>query len=87
MPHPNYLLAAITPEEWGGWLEYFAVDGPIGPQRGDLQAGIVAAAVRRYLVGGEYKPTEFMPFHEQREQTPEEMRFIIQSAKRAAMRK
>lgn len=78
-PHPDYLLEELTPDQWFGWLAYFGIDGPVGPQRGDLQAGIIAAAVKSFLTGKQFDPWQFMPWHVKPQQTPEEMQLILRS--------
>lgn len=55
-------------------------DGPVGPQRRDLQAATVAAAVKACMAGGRFEPLKFMPYLQQ-QQTPEQMLAIIRSVK------
>jgi len=69
------LGARMTAEEFGLWLAFYDLD-PFGDQRGDLQAGVVAAAIANYAGkvrsngAGPASPTEFMPFLERPEQEP-----------------
>jgi len=51
-------------EELNRWAAYQRIRGPLGPERGDLHAGIVAAAaVTPYCKPGQpVAPIDFMPF-------------------------
>jgi hypothetical protein len=54
---------------------FYTID-PFGDQRADLRAGIVAATMSNRWRGkneNPQQPSDFMPFKEQREQTPEEI--------------
>jgi hypothetical protein len=57
------LLAEIDARELAEWMAYDSLD-PIGDERGDYQAGIIAATVaNRWRVKGErtHKPADFVP--------------------------
>ena len=62
------------------WVAYDQID-PIGLERGDLQAGIIAAVVAevnrdRKRRSRPFHPVDFMPFHEKgpgKEMTPDEI--------------
>jgi hypothetical protein len=68
------LSQRMTGAEFGLWLAYYERD-PFGDARGDLQAGIVAAAVANYAGktrsagSGPASPAEFMPFMDSDEPT------------------
>ena len=75
-PHPDYLLGAITSRQFAEWQAFYALD-PFGDQRADLRAGIVCATMSNRWRGKNENPKEpldFMPFRQEPEQTPEDMR-------------
>lgn len=58
------LLARISSAELTDWIVYERIAGPLGPARGDTQAGVVAstiANVNRGKNGKKYKPADFIP--------------------------
>jgi len=65
----------MTAYEFGLWAAFDGVE-PIGGQRGDLQAGVIAAAVANYAgkvraeSAGPASPLEFMPLAQPREVGP-----------------
>lgn len=57
------MLRGMTAEQFGWWLAYAGLD-PIGEERGDLRAGIVAsviANVNRSKGSKGFTPKDFMP--------------------------
>ena len=77
------LLAETTSRELTEWMAYYQME-PFGPERGDLQAGIVAATVANVNRDAKkqkrpYSAQDFMPKFEggaggKAEKTPEELR-------------
>ncbi len=75
------LLDRASSSELTDWQAYERMHGPLGPERGDLQAAIVASVVanvnRDKKKGRAFKPADFMPkFAGNRPgaRTPDEMR-------------
>lgn len=66
----HQLLREHTARDLQEWAAYQRIRGSIGPQRGDLQAGIIAsAAVAPHCKKGRVPaPIEFMPFCKRRVQ-------------------
>ena len=72
----------ISSAEFAEWMAFAQVDGPWWSERGDLQAGIVAATVANVHVrkGKRLAPKDFMPFQDTRpvrRQSMDEMRAIM----------
>lgn len=79
--HPDYLLNSLTSRQLAEWMAYYAVD-PFGDQRGDLQAGIIAATVSNRWRGkneAPAKPVDFMPYIEKPQQSAEEIQRTLRS--------
>lgn len=75
--NPEYMLASMPWRIWQDWIAYNALE-PIGEERADLRAGIIAATTANCLARRKGKPAyraaDFMPkFGEQRRWlTPDE---------------
>ena len=67
------LEATMSSRELSEWMAYERVDGPVGPQREDLRAGIIAATVANChrSKGVAFKPTDFMPYYERPRTDPD----------------
>jgi hypothetical protein len=66
----------LTSRELTDWLAYWSLE-PWGEERADFRSGILAAAMsNRWRGKGEKaaKPQDFMPFTDEPEQTPDEIR-------------
>lgn len=80
------MLDGMTAAQMAEWVAYHEMD-PIGQERGDLQAAIVAATVANSVrhKGRAAKPSDFMPrWRPRRRQTTEEMNSILLAAMAAA---
>lgn len=71
----------IDSREYAEWIAYDQIE-PIGPERGDLQAAIVAstiANVNRSSRSRAFTPDQFMPRFDRKAvtQTPEEMLRVL----------
>ena len=65
------LLTRIDSRELTEWLAYYGLN-PWGPERADLNAGIVASTVANVMTtGGRFKPSDFMPEIKPAGQEPE----------------
>ena len=64
---PEELRARVRPSVLGTWAALYRMD-PWGGERADLRAGIVASTVANGLMkrkgGGQFRPVDFMPYHE-----------------------
>ena len=72
------LQAELTAEEFAEWMAYHSIS-PIGDERADLRAGIVASAVVNSR-GGRSRPLDFMPIvrgRAVRRQTPKQMLALL----------
>ena len=76
------MLARMTSAELTEWLAFFELE-PFGPERGDLQAGIVASVIANVNRDPkkrkkEYTPQDFMPVfgggRGKEKKTPDELR-------------
>lgn len=70
------LLQRVSSRELTEWRAYESVAGPLGPERGDVQAAIIAATVANAFrgKGKPATPADFMPeWDRQPTQTVEEM--------------
>jgi hypothetical protein len=79
------LLAEIDARELTEWMAYDALD-PIGDERGDWRAGIIAATVaNRHRNKGEtvHKPSDFVPRFGEPERPTQEQ--LIEKAKLFAL--
>lgn len=65
--------ARIDSREFAEWLAYERVAGPLGGERGDLHAAIVAATVHNLWAKKPRKLRDFYPTWARRKQSPEEM--------------
>lgn len=70
------MLARIGADELNDWAHYFALE-PCGPERGDLQAGIVASVICNILSGKGAKtlsPSDFLlTFEPKKDKTTAEL--------------
>ena len=69
-------LSEISAKDVAWWEAFEEVDGPIGEQRADLRAGIIAASIVNMLRDRKStaaKPIDFMPFAERPQQTQDQM--------------
>lgn len=77
------LLASMSASELAEWMAYEEITGPLGPERGDIHAGIIAstiANVNRKKGKRPYKPQEFMPTWDRpRANTPQQMANFLKS--------
>lgn len=74
------LLSRISSWELTEWAAYEEVAGPLGPARGDVQAGIVAATVanaHRSKGKKALSPADFIPEWDRRPQTVEDQLRIV----------
>jgi len=60
------LLSRVSASEIAEWMAYDSLD-PIGRERGDLQAGVIASTIANTMGGGRkdgqpHKPVDFMPY-------------------------
>ena len=72
------MLARIDSYELSEWMQYYALD-PFGTEREDLQAGIVASTIANANSGKgkAFQPSDFMPYLDKNEQTPEDMKTLL----------
>ncbi|MEU8264912.1 DUF4035 domain-containing protein [Micromonospora sp. NPDC048999] len=87
------LLARIDARELSAWAAYERVTGPLGPDRADIHAAIIASTIanaNRGKGGRVAKPEDFIPRWDQRgaaaaagEQTGEDHLRLIKSLNRA----
>lgn len=75
------LLERISGDELTEWMAYERIAGPIGPDRGDHQAGVIAATianVNRKKNARKFSPRDFIPrWMRQGARTPEQMRMKL----------
>ena len=79
--HPEHLLQSLTARQFAEWQQFYMMD-PFGDQRADLRAGIIASALSNRWRGKHeqpLKPVDFMPYHKEPEQTPEEIQRTLRS--------
>lgn len=79
--HPDDLLQSLTSRQFSEWMAFYTLD-PFGDQRADLRTGILAAVVNNRWRGKSEQPREpsdFMPFREQPEQTPQKIQRQLRS--------
>lgn len=58
------MLKCVGADELTDWQQYERLYGPVGPERGDLQAAIVACVIANANRGKStktFKPADFMP--------------------------
>ncbi|MDS1269690.1 DUF4035 domain-containing protein [Lipingzhangella sp. LS1_29] len=75
------LLGRISSRELSEWMAYERVTGPLGPERADLHAAIVASTVanaNRGKRGRAAKPADFIPRWDRREQSWQEQLATVQ---------
>jgi len=68
------LLARIDSRELAEWIQFHCMS-PIGDERGDLQAGIVAATIANCNTGKSgkaFQPIDFMPITDGETRTSEQ---------------
>ncbi len=76
MLHPDKLLRELTARQYAEWIEFYGVD-PFGEQRADLRAGIICATMNNRWRGKHeqaMQPADFMTYHREPEQSPEEIK-------------
>jgi hypothetical protein len=78
------MMARMSAKEFDAWMAYSA-QWPIGDERADIRAGIIAAIVANTHRNPKqtptpYAPANFMLFRDDSEQTPEEMSRKFQAA-------
>ncbi len=60
-PHPDYLLAVLTPEQFAEWAEFNSIE-PLGPSAGfeveDARTALLASVIAR-AAGADVKPEDF----------------------------
>lgn len=68
------LITEITGEELAYWIAFYLVN-PFGPERGDLQAGIIASTFANANSKKTFTPDDFMPDFDRKpkQQTMEQM--------------
>jgi len=62
MTRQRLFTEAGSAEEINRWAAYQRIRGPLGPERGDLHAGIIAAAAVSPHCKHAPAPIDFMPF-------------------------
>ncbi|MEU5950654.1 DUF4035 domain-containing protein [Micromonospora sp. NPDC047465] len=87
------LLARIDARELSAWMAYERVTGPLGPERADMHAAIIASTIanaNRGKHGRRFTPEDFLPRWDQRgaaapagEQTGEDHLRLIRSLNKA----
>jgi len=85
------LLARIDSRELTAWAAYERVTGPLGPERADIQAAIIASTIanaNQGKRGRRFKPEDFLPRWDQPaaasgDQTGEDHLRLIKSLNRA----
>ena len=71
----------MTMRELAEWLAYYD-SNPFGPERGDLQAGIITSMVANVNSKKKYTASDFMPnFKKEKPQTMEEMKQVVEQWK------
>lgn len=79
--HPDHLLRSLTAKQFQEWQAFYTLD-PFGDQRGDLRSGIVSAVIAnafRSKNTNPIEPSQFMPYLERHDQSPEEMQRTLQT--------
>jgi hypothetical protein len=63
----------MSSRELTEWMAFEQIDGPVGSQREDLRAGVVAATIANChrSKGPAFKPTDFMPYYERPRTDPD----------------
>jgi hypothetical protein len=83
------LLARIDSRELTAWMAYERVAGPLGPERADMQAAIIASTIanaNRGKRGRAFKPEDFIPKWDQirpQQQTEQDHLRLVQALNRA----
>lgn len=75
------MLRELTARQYLEWLAFYGID-PWGEQRADLRAGIVAATMSNRWRGKHEEaaePVDFMPFRQEPEQTPQDIKRTLKS--------
>lgn len=73
--HPDILLRQISSAQLAEWLAYFNRK-PFGSDHSDYLTAQLTSVVSN-LAGDKSKPTDFLPFHRDRQQTPEEIKTTL----------
>lgn len=79
--HPDAMLRHLTSRQFNEWQAFYQID-PFGEQRGDLQMGILASVFSNRMRGKNEtaaKPSDFMPFLHEQEQTAEDMQRTLRN--------
>lgn len=80
------LLSRIDSRELLEWSAYERVHGPIGPDRADTQAAVIASTIARTMGGKKarrFKLSDFIPVWDRRPQTWEEQLAAVRTMNRA----
>lgn len=80
----------MSSSEFSEWMAYERVTGTIGPDREDIHAGIIASTMAntaRSKKSKVYKPKDFIPEWDQREQTIEEQIATVRQIHQRVTRK
>lgn len=73
------LLQRIDSTELAEWIAYYSLE-PFGQERDSLNSAIIAATIanaNRASKSKTYKPSDFMPDFEHKEQSAEDMKAIL----------
>ena len=80
------LLARTPSRELTDWMAYEKMTGPLGPERADLHAGIIAATIANANRGKgkrRFRPADFMPkWDRPRATTPSAMANMLKTLTR-----
>ncbi|WP_431888730.1 phage tail assembly protein T [Nocardiopsis alba] len=77
------LLARTDSAELTEWAAYEKVTGPLGPERADIHAGIIAATIANANSKKKHKPADFIPRWDKREQSWQEQLAAVRAANRS----
>ena len=79
--HPDVMLRQMTARQFAEWIRFAEID-PIGEERADLRMGILASALNNRWRGKNEqpsKPTDYMPYYREPEQSPDEIKRTLRS--------
>lgn len=74
------LLSRMDSRELSEWMAYEQVTGPLGSERGDFQAALLATVVANSLKGKKgrrLRLKDFLPKWHRRRQTPDQMLAMV----------
>jgi hypothetical protein len=77
------LEETMSSHELSEWMAFEAIDGPIGNQRADMRAGIIAATIANCHRTAKSKPfshLDFMPYAEKPKTSQEQMAEMLAKA-------